>query len=286
MKKLSVLFAVLLATITLSFAQKPSRIGYVDMDYILANLEDYKVANQQFALQVEQWQAEIEKRLTKIQAEKDKLEAEKALLTPELIKDKEEEIALMEYNLNAYKQQKFDAKDGEYINQKFLLAKPIQDQVFNIVQEIGKLRKYDFIFEKSDATMLFSNEQHNLSKVVLRALKKKDNAADRNKDMAELLKESYDFEFVEERVKKRKEAANLLDAERAENELKEAEILSRYLPEMASEEEIRAAVKDEISTMGEVSIKQMGTIIGKMKAKFGNSADGAVLAKIVKEELS
>ena len=92
--------------------------------------------------------------------------------------------------------------------------------------------------------------------------------------------------LVAREVKKRKEAANLLDAERAENELKEAEILSRYLPEMASEEEIRAAVKDEISTMGEVSIKQMGTIIGKMKAKFGNSADGAVLAKIVKEELS
>mgnify|MGYP002749436030 CR=1 FL=1 len=218
MKKLSVLFAVLLATITLSFAQKPSRIGYVDMDYILANLEDYKVANQQFALQVEQWQAEIEKRLTKIQAEKDKLEAEKALLTPELIKDKEEEIALMEYNLNAYKQQKFDAKDGEYINQKFLLAKPIQDQVFNIVQEIGKLRKYDFIFEKSDATMLFSNEQHNLSKVVLRALKKKDNAADRNKDMAELLKESYDFEFVEERVKKRKEAEKAREQRRVQYE--------------------------------------------------------------------
>ena len=218
MKKLSVLFAVLLVTITLSFAQKPSRIGYVDMDYILANLEDYKVANQQFALQVEQWQAEIEKRLTKIQAEKDKLEAEKALLTPELIKDKEEEIALMEYNLNAYKQQKFDAKDGEYINQKFLLAKPIQDQVFNIVQEIGKLRKYDFIFEKSEATMLFSNEQHNLSKVVLRALKKKDNAADRNKDMAELLKESYDFEFVEERVKKRKEAEKAREERRVQYE--------------------------------------------------------------------
>lgn len=92
--------------------------------------------------------------------------------------------------------------------------------------------------------------------------------------------------LVAREVKKRKEAANLLDAERAENELKEAEILSKYLPEMASEEEIRAAVKDEISTMGEVSIRQMGTIIGKMKAKFGNSADGAVMAKIVKEELS
>lgn len=92
--------------------------------------------------------------------------------------------------------------------------------------------------------------------------------------------------LVAREVKKRKEAASLLDEERAENELKEAEILSKYLPEMASEEEIRAAVKDEISIMGEVSIKQMGAIISKMKAKFGNSADGAVLAKIVKAELS
>ena len=92
--------------------------------------------------------------------------------------------------------------------------------------------------------------------------------------------------LVAREVKKRKEAANLLDAERAENELKEAEILSKYLPEMAIEDEIRASVKDEISTMGEVSIKQMGAIIGKVKVKFGNSADGAVLAKIVKEELS
>ena len=86
-------------------------------------------------------------------------------------------------------------------------------------------------------------------------------------------------------VKKRNEAAKLLDEERAENELKEAKILSKYLPEMASKDEIRAAVKAEILTMGEVSIKQMGVVIGKMKAKFGNSADGAVLAKIVKEEL-
>ena len=92
--------------------------------------------------------------------------------------------------------------------------------------------------------------------------------------------------LVAREVKKRKEAAGLLDEERAKNELKEAEILSKYLPEMASEDEIREAVKAEISAMGEVSIKQMGAIIGKMKAKFGNSADGAVLARIVKEELN
>ena len=218
MNKLQALFIVLLCSACFTYAQKPSRIGYVDMDYILSHLEDYKVASQQFALQVEQWEAEIAKRTEKIAAEKAKLEAERALLTPELIKDKEEEIALLERNLNAYKEQKFDPEKGEYISQKFMLAKPIQDQVFNIVQEIGKMRKYDFIFEKSDATMLFSNEQHNLSKVVLRALKKKDNAEDRNKDMAQLLKESYDFEFVEERVKKRKEAEKAREQRRVQYE--------------------------------------------------------------------
>ena len=218
MKKLRTLILLLLATGSLSYSQKPSRIGYVDMDYILSHLEDYKVASEQFALQVAQWEAEIEKRQAKIDAEEKQLEAERALLTPELIKDKEEEIALLKHNLNAYKEQKFNAQKGEYISQKFMLAKPIQDQVFNIVQEIGKMRKYDFIFEKTDATMLFSNEQHNLSKVVLRALKKKDNAEDRNKDMAELLKESYDFEFVEERVKKRKEAEKAREERRVHYE--------------------------------------------------------------------
>ena len=91
---------------------------------------------------------------------------------------------------------------------------------------------------------------------------------------------------VAREVKKRKEAAALLDAERAENELKEAEILSKYLPEMASEEEIREFVASEVSKLEEKSMKQMGVIMGVSKAKFGNSADGALLSKIVKEELS
>lgn len=90
---------------------------------------------------------------------------------------------------------------------------------------------------------------------------------------------------VAREVKKRKEAAALLDAERAENELKEAEILSKYLPEMASEEEIREFVVSEVAKLEEKSMKQMGVIMGASKAKFGNSADGALLSKIVKEEL-
>ncbi|MDO5607065.1 MAG: OmpH family outer membrane protein [Capnocytophaga sp.] len=201
--RLQYVLSVFLLGTALSIAQKNMRIGYVDMDFVLANVEEYKIANEQFDIQVEQWRTEIEKKSKQITDEKEKLEAEKPLLTPELIKDKEEEIALLEYNLRAYQEKKFGATEGEYIKQKFMLTKPIQDQVFNAAQEIGKLRKYDFIFEKNDVSMLFSNKQHNLSHLILRILNKKNNADDRNKDISELLKENYDFEVVDERVQRR-----------------------------------------------------------------------------------
>lgn len=86
-------------------------------------------------------------------------------------------------------------------------------------------------------------------------------------------------------VKKRNEAAKLLDEERANNELKEAEILSKYLPEMMNDEEVLKIVQNEVSKLDEKSPKQMGQVIGSIKAKYGNSIDGSMLAKMVKEEL-
>ena len=86
-------------------------------------------------------------------------------------------------------------------------------------------------------------------------------------------------------VKKRNEAAKLLDEERANNELKEAEILSKYLPEMMNEEEVLKIVQNEVSKLDEKSPKQMGQVIGSIKAKYGNSIDGSMSAKMVQEEL-
>lgn len=91
--------------------------------------------------------------------------------------------------------------------------------------------------------------------------------------------------IIAREVKKRKEAASMLDADRAADELKEAEVLQQYLPEMASEEDIRIAVKAKVAELN-ADIKQMGAVIGGVKAKFGASVDGALLAKIVKEELN
>ena len=91
-------------------------------------------------------------------------------------------------------------------------------------------------------------------------------------------------------VKKRIESAQLYRqndrVDLAEPEEQELAVLKEYLPEQLGEDDIRRAIEQIISDMGEASMQQMGQVIGAAKTKLGNSADGAVIAKIVKETLA
>lgn len=88
-------------------------------------------------------------------------------------------------------------------------------------------------------------------------------------------------------VKKRRESASLYRQndrdDLAETEEQELEVLEAYLPEQLSEDEIRLMANEVIDNMADVAPQQMGQVIGALKAKIGNSADGALIAKIVKE---
>jgi uncharacterized protein YqeY len=90
--------------------------------------------------------------------------------------------------------------------------------------------------------------------------------------------------------KKRAEAAELYvkggSQERAEAELAEKVIIDGYLPEQASEADTMAAVDAEIAKLNSPTPADMGKIIGAVRAQLGASADGALIAKLVKEKLS
>lgn len=96
--------------------------------------------------------------------------------------------------------------------------------------------------------------------------------------------------IIAREVKKRRESISLYEQngrpELAEDEQKEIAVLETYLPEMMSEDEIRAKVDEVIAGMGDVSMQQMGQVIGAVKGQLGNAADGSVVAKIVKEQLT
>ncbi len=90
-------------------------------------------------------------------------------------------------------------------------------------------------------------------------------------------------------VKKRNESIELYEAndraELAAVERQEAEVLSRYLPKQLTEDEIRVIAQTVIDQIGAIGVQQMGQVIGGVKAKAGASADGATVARIVKELL-
>jgi Skp family chaperone for outer membrane proteins len=140
------------------------------MEYILQNVPNYTEANIQLEQKAQKWKQEIEAKKIEINKIKDALKAEKALLTKGLIEERETEIKFLEDEMLDFQQKRFGA-NGDLINQKALLVKPIQDQVFTVVQDIAESRKYDFIFDKSsDLTMLFAATQFDISDQVLRVL--------------------------------------------------------------------------------------------------------------------
>ncbi|CAC9974258.1 OmpH family outer membrane protein [Flavobacterium panici] len=168
------IFLVLIAVNTIQGQGKTTRIGYIDMEYILENVSDYKEAKSQLELKAQKWKQEIEAKKLNINTLKENLKAEKALLTKELIDERETEIKFQENEMLEYQQKQFGA-DGNLMRQKSALAKPIQDQVFTAVQDIAEAKNYDFIFDKSsDLTMLFSNKRFDISDQVLRILNRTD----------------------------------------------------------------------------------------------------------------
>lgn len=70
----------------------------------------------------------------------------------------------------------------------------------------------------------------------------------------------------------------------AEKELNEAKVLEKYMPEQMSEEQI-ASIIDSVLAAGSFTSQDFGKAMGQVKAKVGNNADGAVVAKILKEKL-
>ncbi|MFD2909868.1 OmpH family outer membrane protein [Flavobacterium ardleyense] len=182
------------------------KIGYIDMEYILEKVPDYADAMNQLEQKAQKWKQEIETKRAAITILKDNLKSERVLLTRELVEERDEEIAYLEKELLEHQEKRFGPR-GDLIIQKTVLVKPIQDQIFTIVQDVAEQRKYDFIFDRSsDLTMLFADRKHDISKFVVGKLTSSQKREEMSKkqlkalDAKEALEESLeDNPAVEER---------------------------------------------------------------------------------------
>jgi Skp family chaperone for outer membrane proteins len=173
------------------FAQSGLKIAYIDMDYILENVPEYQEANNQLDAKVQKWRAEVEQKLNQVEQMKQALKQESPLLTKELIEEREDEIDYEVQQVVAYQQKRFGPQ-GDFITQKRQLIQPVQDQVFNAVQEYAIKRDFDYIFERSsDALMLFSANRHDISDQILKMIDRQSRTERRENKGADIVEDTY-----------------------------------------------------------------------------------------------
>ncbi len=134
-------------------------------------------------------------------------------------------------------------------------------------------------------------ERHRFAAQTLRGLK----AAVLNEEVAlgrrdEGLNDEEIEKIIAKEVKKRNESIALYEQngrpELADDEKKEADILSVYLPQQLGEDELKEIIAAKIAELGVSSSQAMGQVIGAVKSQVGNTADGATVARLVKEALN
>ncbi len=234
MKKYVVIaILTLFSTSQLNAQARGVKIGYIDMEYILENVPDYSEAKSQLEQKAQKWKQDIETKKIEIAKLKDALKTERALLTKELIGERDEEIKFQEDELLDFQQKKF-GPDGDLITQKSVLVKPIQDQVFTAVQDIAEAKKFDFVFDKSsDLTMLFAAKRYDISDQVIRVITRAEKRGQLSKkevkaqEALESLEDAVDNPSLQARKKaledKKKAREDLVAQRKADAEAKKAE---------------------------------------------------------------
>lgn len=229
------------AFISLNLSAQGLKIGYVDMDYILENVPEYQESLAQLETKAQKWSGELAKKKREIDQLKDELENERPLLTIELIEEKEEEIEYLTEKMFEYQEEKFGV-GGELLVQKRQLVQPMQDQVFNAVQEISENRNYDLIFERSsEALVLYAAKRHDLSDIILKLIKRsaKQDAIKNKEDEDELF--GGDYKSVEKALADEKRE----EEEEAKKKAREKEREDMIEERLSARDSIRAARKQE-----------------------------------------
>jgi uncharacterized protein YqeY len=124
----------------------------------------------------------------------------------------------------------------------------------------------------------------------LRAIKSAILLAETEKGADGGVTEDAELKLLTKAAKQRKESADIFvqnnRPELAEKEMFEYEVIARYLPKQMTDEELTASIKEIISKIGAVGMKDMGKVMGMASSSLAGKADGKKIADTVKSLLA
>jgi uncharacterized protein YqeY len=140
------------------------------------------------------------------------------------------------------------------------------------------------------AMKIAMKEKNTTALTALRAVKSAILLAQTESGAVSELTEEQEIKILQKQVKQRKDSAAIyLEQGRddlASPELAEAEVISQFLPEAMSEEDITKVVVDTIEKIGAQGMKDMGKVMGIVSGELAGKADGKTISNIVKAQLA
>ncbi len=155
----------------ISFGTFAQKFAYVDTEYILEHLPDYKSSIDQLNVLSQQWQKQVDTKFVEIDKMYKAYQADQVLLTEDMRKRRENEIIEKEKQAKEF-QRKIFGPEGDLFQTRSRLLSPIQNSVTKAVADIAKAKLLDFIFDKSsEATMMiYASASYDVSNDVIKKL--------------------------------------------------------------------------------------------------------------------
>ena len=158
---------LLLAISFLTFSIQAQKFAYVDTDYILNKIPDFKQAQDKLDGLSADWQKEIENKYADVEQMYRSYQQEQVLLTDDMKEKREEAIIKKETDAKNLQKKYFGTEGSLYLKRQELI-KPIQDKIYDAIQQLAADNKYAIVFDSSsDLIMLYKNNNYDKSDKVL-----------------------------------------------------------------------------------------------------------------------
>lgn len=169
MKRILIIAFLSLVALAPIAAQKFS-VAYVDMQYILKNLPQYETANEQLNMISKRWQKDIDAAQNEAKILATNYQTEQIFLSADMKERREAEILAKEQEVLELKR-KYFGQDGEWYKKRESLLKPIQDEVYNAIQDIANEKRYDVVKDRSsEPSLIYMSGKLDISDQVLEKL--------------------------------------------------------------------------------------------------------------------
>src|SRR5215472_12555827 len=165
------IFVAIACLLTFSLSTRAQeRYAVVDTKYILDKMPEYKDAQKKLDQTSMQWQKEIDTKQATLDKMYKDYDAEQVMLSDTLKKKREDQLFNMEKEVRDLQRKRF-GYEGDLFKLRQDLVKPIQDKVYNAIQQLAVNRMYELIFDKSEGiTVIFADPKLDKSDDVLKAL--------------------------------------------------------------------------------------------------------------------